>query len=125
MPPETIESARSVFNEDGEARELDASGSIAKTVTRADLAKAVQDMLGVPRIEAADLVEMVLSEIFERIVAREEVKLSSFGTFIVRRKQERIGRNPKTGAGATISARFVVAFKPSNVMRGRVGGDWT
>ena len=94
----------------------------AGTITRAHLARAVQDAVGLPRQEAAKLVEMVLGEIVERLVAREEVKLSSFGTFSVREKQERIGRNPRTGADATIGARLVVTFKPSNVLRTRVSG---
>jgi len=93
------------------------------TVTRSDLADAIHRKVGVPRAESAKCVEMVLEEIFERIVAREDVKLSSFGAFTVRSKKERQGRNPKTGAGATISARLVVSFKPSNIMRARINGD--
>ncbi|MGJ0425541.1 integration host factor subunit alpha [Methylocystis sp.] len=93
------------------------------TVTRSDLADAVHRKVGVPRAESAKCVEMVLEEIFERIVAREDVKLSSFGAFTVRSKKERLGRNPKTGAGAMISARLVVSFKPSNIMRARINSD--
>ncbi|MBI5313771.1 MAG: integration host factor subunit alpha [Methylocystis sp.] len=93
------------------------------TVTRSDLADAIHRKVGVPRAESAKCVEMVLEEIFERIVAREDVKLSSFGVFTVRSKKERQGRNPKTGAGAMISARLVVSFKPSNIMRARINGD--
>jgi integration host factor subunit alpha len=65
---------------------------------------------------------MVLEEIFEAIVSRTEVKLSSFGAFQVRAKNERQGRNPKTGEEAKITARLVVTFKPSNVLRARVNG---
>lgn len=93
------------------------------TVTRSDLADAVHRKVGVPRAESAKCVEMVLEEIFERIVAREDVKLSSFGAFTIRFKKERLGRNPKTGAGAMISARLVVSFKPSNIMRAKINGD--
>lgn len=93
------------------------------TVTRADLAEAVHRKIGLSRTDAARYVEMVLEEIFDRIVAREDVKLSSFGAFLVRAKKERLGRNPKTGADARISARLVVAFKPSNVLRARINGD--
>jgi len=94
------------------------------TLTRADLARAIQSAVGLPRREAADLVEMVLDEIINRLISREEVKLSSFGTFSVRKKPERVGRNPRTGAGAKISARLVVTFKPSNILRARIeGGD--
>ncbi|MGJ0454423.1 MAG: integration host factor subunit alpha [Methylocystis sp.] len=93
------------------------------TVTRSALADAIHRKVGVPRAESAKYVEMVLEEIFERIIAREDVKLSSFGAFVVRSKKERLGRNPKTGAGAKISARLVVSFKPSNIMRARINGD--
>ncbi len=93
-----------------------------QTITRADLARAVQGAVGLPRARAAELVEMVFNEIFSCVVTKEEVKLSSFGTFSVREKRERIGRNPKTGAGAKVSARLVVSFKPSNVLRERVHG---
>lgn len=94
----------------------------AGTLTRAHLARAVQGAVGLPRHEAADLVEMVLGEISERLVRREDVKLTSFGTFQVREKQERVGRNPRTGAGAKIAARLVVTFRPSNILRSRIGG---
>ncbi|MCX7899216.1 MAG: integration host factor subunit alpha [Methylocystis sp.] len=90
------------------------------TVTRADLADAVHRRTGVSRAESAQFLEMFLEEIFASIVAREDVKLSSFGAFIVRAKRERVGRNPKTGAGAKISARLVVTFKPSNILRARI-----
>ena len=94
------------------------------TLTRADLARAIQSAVGLPRREAAELVEMVLGEIIDRLISREEVKLSSFGTFSVREKPERVGRNPRTGAGAKISARLVVTFKPSSILRARIeGGD--
>ena len=93
-----------------------------RTLTRADLARAIQSSLGLPRREAAEIVEMVLGEIAERLTAREEVKLTSFGTFSVREKPKRIGRNPRTGAGADISARLVVTFKPSNILRARIEG---
>ena len=91
-----------------------------RTLTRADLADAVHKQTGLGRAESSKFVEMVLEEIFETIVAREDVKLSSFGAFLVRAKKERQGRNPKTGAGAKITARLVVTFKPSNVLRTRI-----
>jgi integration host factor subunit alpha len=99
----------------------DREGEVAGgTLTRADLARAIQSAVGLPRREAAELVEMVLGEIIGRLTSREEVKLSSFGTFSVREKPERIGRNPRTGAGAKISARLVVTFKPSSILRARI-----
>lgn len=91
-----------------------------RTTTRADLADAVHQRTGLGRSEASKYVEMVLDEIFESIVSREDVKLSSFGAFLVRAKRERQGRNPKTGASAKITARLVVSFKPSNVLRARI-----
>jgi integration host factor subunit alpha len=95
-----------------------------RTVTRADLAEALHRRTGIGRTEASRLLEMVLEEIFEAVVSREEVKLSSFGAFQVRAKRERKGRNPKTGVGAKITARLVVTFKPSNVLRARINrGD--
>jgi len=93
------------------------------TLTRVHLAEAVHRTVGLSRVEAAHSVEIVLSEIFDALIAREDVKLSSFGTFNVRAKRERVGRNPKTGAGARISARLVVVFKASNLMRTRINGD--
>ncbi|MCC3247358.1 integration host factor subunit alpha [Methylocystis sp. WRRC1] len=101
---------------------IEGTGSPAKTVTRADLADAIHKRLGLPRADSANYVEMVLEEIFDRIVSREDVKLSSFGAFLVRSKKERLGRNPKTGAGAKITARLVVTFKPSNILRSRING---
>ena len=91
-----------------------------KTVTRADLCEAVYQAVGLSRTELADLVELVLDEISNRIVAGEAVKLSSFGSFIVRSKGERIGRNPKTGEEVPISPRRVMVFKPSNVLKQKI-----
>lgn len=95
----------------------------ANTVTRACLAEAVHRAVGRSRNEAAGYIEEVLAEIADAIVAGEEVKLSSFGAFQVREKKERLGRNPKTGADATISKRRVVVFKPSNVLRAKINNQ--
>ncbi|QGM99125.1 integration host factor subunit alpha [Methylocystis parvus] len=103
------------------ARDI-ADDANSKTTTRADLAEAVHHKTGLGRTESAKYVEMVLDEIFETIAAREDVKLSSFGAFLIRAKRERQGRNPKTGEGAKITARLVVSFKPSNVLRARING---
>ncbi len=91
-----------------------------KTVTRADLCEAVYRKVGLSRTESAQLVEVVLDEISDCIVRGEPVKLSSFGSFIVRSKSERIGRNPKTGEEVPISPRRVMVFKPSNVLKDRI-----
>ena len=96
--------------------------SDVRTVTRADLAEAVYQQLGLSRSESAELVETVLREISAAIARGETVKLSSFGSFVVRSKGERIGRNPKTGIEVPITPRRVMVFKPSNVLKGRING---
>ena len=91
-----------------------------KTITRADLAEAVFRKVGLSRTESAELVEMVIDEICNAIVHGDSVKLSSFATFQIRDKKERIGRNPKTGEEVPISERRVMTFKASNVLKQRV-----
>lgn len=91
-----------------------------KTVTRADLAEAVFERVGLSRSESSDLVEMVLEEISNTIADGENVKLSSFGSFVVRSKNERVGRNPKTKVEVPIPPRKVMVFKPSNVLKEKV-----
>lgn len=91
-----------------------------KTLTRADLAEAVYRKVGLSRTESADLVESVLDEICDAIVRGETVKLSSFATFQVRDKNERVGRNPKTGEEVPILPRRVMTFKASNVLKSRI-----
>ncbi|WP_128294325.1 integration host factor subunit alpha [Afifella aestuarii] len=100
-----------------EANELRPEG---RTVTRADLAEAVYRELGLSRTESAAMVEMVLAEISDTIVSGETVKLSSFGSFVVRSKGQRVGRNPKTGKEVPIPPRRVTVFKPSNIMKQRI-----
>jgi integration host factor subunit alpha len=94
-----------------------------KTVTRADLCEAVYQNVGLSRSESAELVEAVLREIADCLVTGESVKLSSFGTFSVRSKTERVGRNPKTGEEVPILPRRVLVFKPSNVLKHRINGN--
>ena len=95
----------------------------SQTVTRVDLAEAVYKQVGLSRKESAGLVEMVLAEITEKLALGETVKLSSFGSFLVRDKGERVGRNPKTGVEVPIMQRRVIVFKPSNVLKARMNGD--
>ena len=97
-------------------------GGPSCTVTRADLAEAVYQRVGLSRTESAELVEMVLSEMADALSRGEVVKLSSFGSFLVRSKGERIGRNPKTGVEVPITPRRVMVFKPSNILKNRVNG---
>ena len=95
------------------------------TITRADLAEAVYRRLGLSRTESAAMVEMVLKEICDAIVEGETVKLSSFGSFMVRDKGLRVGRNPKTGHEVPIPPRRVTVFKPSNIMKQRINEGLT
>ena len=91
-----------------------------KTLTRMDLSEAVFRELGLSRNESADLVESVLEKICASVVAGEQVKISSFGTFSIRQKSARVGRNPKTGQEAPIPPRRVLTFRPSHLMKDRV-----
>jgi integration host factor subunit alpha len=95
----------------------------SKTVTRADLSEAVYQKLRLSRTEASNLVEQVLSEIGDTLVRGETVKLSGFGTFTVRSKGERVGRNPKTGVEVPIEKRRVMLFKPSEVLKTHINGE--
>ena len=90
------------------------------TVTRADLTDAVYQEVGLSRNESADLVDSVLSEIAGALVKGEVVKISSFGSFSVRQKGERIGRNPKTGEEVPILPRRVLVFRASNVLKSHI-----
>lgn len=92
-------------------------------MTRADLAEAVFQKVGLPRNESAELVESVLKEIISCLEKGENVKLSSFGSFGVRDKRERVGRNPKTGDVVPITPRRVLIFRASNIMKERVNSS--
>ncbi len=92
----------------------------ARTVTRADLSEAVYREVGLSRRDSAELVESVLNEISHALVRGEMVKLSSFGSFVVRQKGERIGRNPKTGEEAPILPRRVLVFRASHVLKNQI-----
>jgi integration host factor subunit alpha len=91
-----------------------------KTTTRSTLSEAVFKNVGLSRNESANLVDSVFSEILTSLIKGDDVKISSFGTFIVRNKKERIGRNPKTGEEVPITARSVVTFRASNVLKSKV-----
>lgn len=91
-----------------------------KTLTRMDLSEAVFREVGLSRNESAQLVEQVLLHMSDALVQGEQVKISSFGTFSVREKSARVGRNPKTGEEAPIPPRRVLTFRPSHLMKDRV-----
>lgn len=91
-----------------------------RTVTRADLAEAVYEEVGLSRNESSELVESVLNEVSNALIEGENVKISSFGSFTIREKGERIGRNPKTGVEVPILPRKVLVFRASHVLKDRV-----
>ncbi|GGL74461.1 integration host factor subunit alpha [Wenxinia marina] len=91
-----------------------------KTLTRMDLSEAVHLAVGLSRNESADLVESVLQHVSDALVRGEQVKISSFGTFSVREKAARVGRNPKTGEEVPIHPRRVLTFRSSHLMKDRV-----
>lgn len=96
-----------------------------KTITRADLSEAVYQEVGLSRNESADLVESVLNEVSDALISGEIVKVSSFGSFSVRQKGERVGRNPKTGEEVPILPRKVLVFRPSHVLKHQINGGLT
>ncbi len=91
-----------------------------KTLTRMDLSDAVFREVGLSRNESAQLVERVLTHMSDALASGESVKISSFGTFSVRSKAARVGRNPKTGEEVPILPRRVLTFRPSHLMKDRV-----
>lgn len=94
----------------------------AKTLTRVELTDAIVREVGLTRQDSSNLLDRMLELISASLEQEGSVKLSRFGNFNVRRKAAREGRNPKTGIEATISARKVVTFKPSPMLKERVGG---
>ena len=90
------------------------------TTTRADLTEAVYRALGISRNESAQFVERILEEVAAALERGETVKISSFGTFSVREKNERMGRNPKTGEEVPITARRVISFRASHVLKDQI-----
>ena len=92
------------------------------TLTRADIAELLNKQVGLSRAESAELVEQVLDLVTEALETGENVKISGFGTFVLRDKNERVGRNPKTGIEVPITPRRVLTFRPSQSLRDRVAG---
>ena len=92
------------------------------TVTRAHLAETIYAQVGLSRNESADLLESVLTCMVNTLQSGETVKISGFGTFAVRQKGRRIGRNPKTGQEVPIPPRRVLVFRPSHVLKARING---
>jgi len=93
------------------------------TLTRAHLAESIYSQVGLSRNESADLLEMVLERVATVLESGESLKISGFGTFSVRQKGRRIGRNPKTGVEVPILPRRVLVFRPSQVLHARINGQ--
>ena len=93
---------------------------VGKTVTRSDLSEIVYNAVGLSRSESAQIVETVLDEISDALIRGEDVKLSSFGSFLVRHKNGRMGRNPKTGEEVPIDPRRVLSFRASHVLKEKI-----
>ena len=94
----------------------------AGTLTRADLADSLTREVGLSRADSADIVEQILRHMCEALSHGENVKISGFGTFVLRDKGERVGRNPKTGIEVPIAPRRVLTFRASQMMRDRIVG---
>lgn len=92
------------------------------TLTRADLAETVNRQIGLSRAEAAAMIESILDHMCDALERGENVKISGFGTFVLRDKTERMGRNPKTGVEVPIEPRRVLTFRASQSMRQRISG---
>jgi integration host factor subunit alpha len=89
-------------------------------MTKADIVEALYEKVGFSKKEAADLVELVFNHLKTTLANGEKIKISGFGNFVVRDKRSRIGRNPQTGESIEISARRVLTFRPSQVLRAEV-----
>ena len=94
----------------------------AGTLTRADLAESLHRQVGLSRAESANIVERILAHMCESLANGENVKISGFGSFVLRDKGERIGRNPKTGVEVPIAPRRVLTFRASQMLRDRIVG---
>src|SRR6185503_14166834 len=97
----------------------------AETITRAQLAEAVYQEVGLSHNESSELVESVIAEISDALARGEMVKISSFGSFAVRQKGQRIGRNPKTGQEVPISPRRVLVFRASHALKHQINSGIT
>lgn len=92
------------------------------TLTRAELGEEIHEQVGLSRSESVQMVETVLDAVSDALVRGENVKISSFGSFVLRDKNRRMGRNPKTGEEVPIEPRRVMTFRPSQIMRDKING---
>ncbi|MCH9844385.1 MAG: integration host factor subunit alpha [Alphaproteobacteria bacterium] len=95
----------------------------AQTITRGDLVEELYNQLGLSRRECKTLVEQILDGMSEALIAGDSVKISSFGSFLVRDKKERVGRNPRTGEFATITPRKVLSFRASAMLKQKMNNE--
>ena len=91
-----------------------------RSLIRADIAEAIYRQVGLSRNESSDMVGTIIEQISETLDAGDQVKITSFGSFLVRNKKERVGRNPKTGQEVPITPRRVLSFRPSHILRKKV-----
>ncbi len=94
-----------------------------QTITRGDLVEELYNQLGLSRRECKTLVEQILAEMSDALIAGDSVKISSFGSFLVRRKKQRVGRNPRTGELATITPRKVLSFRASAMLKQKMNNE--
>ena len=93
------------------------------TMTKADIVEKVYEKIGFSKKESSELVELVFKLMKDTLELGEKIKISGFGNFVVRQKKERVGRNPQTGSQITISARRVLTFRPSQVLKAMLNGE--
>jgi len=102
---------------------MEAAKAERSTMTKADIVEKVYQKIGFSKKEASELVELVFSSLKEVLQNGDKVKISGFGNFVVREKHERVGRNPQTGEQMKISARRVISFRPSQVLKAMLDGE--
>jgi integration host factor subunit alpha len=90
------------------------------TITRADIADTICEEIGLSRKDAGDILDMVIDEVKSELTAGRDVKISTFGSFLLKRKSARVGRNPKTGVEAEITPRTVISFRPSQTLKSSI-----
>ena len=92
-----------------------------ETATRVEISEAISRAINLPKQKSAEVLDAVFEEMADSLINDGELKLSAFGTFFVRKKKERIGRNPKTGQEVMIQPRRTISFRPSHLLRARIG----
>jgi integration host factor subunit alpha len=98
-------------------------GKVGGRMTKAELIEAVYSKVGISKKESADLVELIFDTMKDTLSKGEKIKISGFGNFVVREKRSRMGRNPQTGESMEISARRVLTFRPSQVLKNDLNGE--